>query len=60
MARPGRGFWLIIKNRPHPNATKVFVNWLLGKDGQEVWTKSTEPTHSSAGCGHRMDGQIWG
>jgi ABC-type Fe3+ transport system substrate-binding protein len=29
----------IIKNHPHPNATMVFVNWLLGKEGQEVWTK---------------------
>jgi ABC-type Fe3+ transport system substrate-binding protein len=35
----------IIKNHPHPNATKVFVNWLLGKEGQEVWTKQmSQPT----------------
>jgi ABC-type Fe3+ transport system substrate-binding protein len=27
----------ILKNAPHPNAAKVFVNWLLSKDGQEVW-----------------------
>jgi ABC-type Fe3+ transport system substrate-binding protein len=39
------GILAIIKNRPHPNATKVFVNWLLGKEGQEVWTKSmSQPT----------------
>lgn len=35
----GSGILAIIKNHPHPNATKVFVNWLLGKEGQEVWTK---------------------
>jgi ABC-type Fe3+ transport system substrate-binding protein len=35
----GSGTLAIIKNHPHPNATKVFVNWLLGKEGQEVWTK---------------------
>jgi ABC-type Fe3+ transport system substrate-binding protein len=35
----------IIKNHPHPNATKVFVNWLLSKEGQEVWTKEvSQPT----------------
>ncbi len=41
----GSGNLAIIKNRPHPNATKVFVNWLLSKEGQEVWTKSlSQPT----------------
>jgi iron(III) transport system substrate-binding protein len=41
----GSGILVVIKNRPHPNATKVFVNWLLGKEGQEVWTKSmSQPT----------------
>jgi len=36
----GSGNLSIIKNPPHPNATKVFVNWLLGKEGQEVFTKA--------------------
>lgn len=27
----------ILKNAPHPNAAKVFVNWLLSKEGQEIW-----------------------
>jgi len=41
----GSGTLAIIKNHPHPNATKVFVNWLLSKEGQEVWTKSmSQPT----------------
>jgi iron(III) transport system substrate-binding protein len=41
----GSGNFVVIKNRPHPNATKVFVNWLLGKEGQEIWTKTmSQPT----------------
>ena len=36
----GSGNLSIVKNPPHPNATKVFVNWLLGKEGQEVFTKA--------------------
>lgn len=30
----------IVKNSPHPNATKVFVNWLLSKEGQEIYGKA--------------------
>ena len=30
----------MIKNPAHPNATKVFVNWLLGKEGQELHGKA--------------------
>jgi ABC-type Fe3+ transport system substrate-binding protein len=33
----GYGHLMIIKNPPHPNATRVFVNWLLGRDGQEIF-----------------------
>jgi ABC-type Fe3+ transport system substrate-binding protein len=29
----------IVKNPPHPHATKVFVNWLLSKEGQELYAK---------------------
>ena len=25
---------------PHPNAAKVFANWLLGRDGQEIFSRS--------------------
>jgi ABC-type Fe3+ transport system substrate-binding protein len=24
-------------NAPHPNAAKVFINWLLSKEGQQLW-----------------------
>jgi len=36
----GSGPPVIIRNAPHPNATKVFVNWLLSKEGQELWAKT--------------------
>jgi len=39
-ANNGSGVVTIVKNPPHPNATKVFVNWLLGKDGQETYGKA--------------------
>jgi iron(III) transport system substrate-binding protein len=29
----------VVKNPPHPSATKLFVNWLLSKQGQEFYTK---------------------
>jgi iron(III) transport system substrate-binding protein len=36
----GSGHLTIIKGAPHPNATKAFVNWFLGKDGQEIFSKA--------------------
>jgi ABC-type Fe3+ transport system substrate-binding protein len=35
----GYGTLAVIKNPPHPNATKVFVNWLLSKEGQEIYSR---------------------
>lgn len=28
------------KNAPNPNATKVFVNWFLSREGQNAWAES--------------------
>lgn len=36
----GSGHLGIIKSAPHPNATKVFVNWFLGKEGQEIFSRA--------------------
>ena len=36
----GSGNLAIIKAPAHPNSTKVFVNWLLGREGQEVTSRS--------------------
>ena len=30
----------IVKGSPHPNATKVFINWLLTREGQELYGKA--------------------
>ena len=24
---------------PHPDASKVFINWFLGREGQTMWSK---------------------
>jgi ABC-type glycerol-3-phosphate transport system substrate-binding protein len=39
-ANNGSGVVTVVKNPPHPNAAKVFVNWLLSKDGQETYGKA--------------------
>jgi iron(III) transport system substrate-binding protein len=36
----GSGILAVIKNPPHPNAAKVFINWFLGRDGQESYQKA--------------------
>jgi iron(III) transport system substrate-binding protein len=36
----GSGNLTIVKSPPHPNATKVFINWLLGREGQELFSKA--------------------
>jgi ABC-type glycerol-3-phosphate transport system substrate-binding protein len=38
----GGGALFVFKDRPHPNATRVFINWLLGKDVQYGMAKATE------------------
>ena len=32
----------VVKNRPHPNATRLFLNWLLSRDVQAGFAKATE------------------
>ena len=39
-ATSGNGGPVIIKNPPHPNAAKVFVNWFFSKEGQQVYDKA--------------------
>jgi iron(III) transport system substrate-binding protein len=36
----GSGALSVIKNSAHPNATKIFVNWLLSREGQEIYGKA--------------------
>jgi iron(III) transport system substrate-binding protein len=39
-ANNGSGVVTVVKNPPHPNAAKIFVNWLLSKEGQETYGKA--------------------
>jgi hypothetical protein len=45
----------IAKNPPNPNAAKVFVNWLLSKEGQMSWPSSDRET----ACSRRADLVQW-
>jgi ABC-type Fe3+ transport system substrate-binding protein len=36
----GPGAVMAINRAPHPNAQKVFINWLLSREGQELWAVS--------------------
>jgi ABC-type Fe3+ transport system substrate-binding protein len=29
----------IVKDPPHPNATKVFINWFLSREGQDWYSR---------------------
>ena len=33
--------WSIVKNGPHPNAARLFVNWLLSPEGQKVYGEAS-------------------
>jgi ABC-type Fe3+ transport system substrate-binding protein len=37
----GSGHIVAFKNGPHPNATRVYINWFLSRDGQLTWQKLT-------------------
>lgn len=39
-ASSGSGNLGVLKDAPHPNATRSFVNWLLSREGQEVFSKA--------------------
>jgi ABC-type Fe3+ transport system substrate-binding protein len=32
----------VMSKAPHPNAAKLFVNWVLSREGQSAWQKYTE------------------
>jgi iron(III) transport system substrate-binding protein len=36
------GIVAVPKTAPHPNAARVFTNWLLSRDGQNAWVKMTQ------------------
>lgn len=40
----GSGNVALIKGGPHPNAAKVFLNWFLGQEGQETYSRAMGQT----------------
>jgi iron(III) transport system substrate-binding protein len=38
----GYGIICVFKKAPHPNATKLFVNWLLSMEGSAVFARATQ------------------
>ncbi len=36
------GSAMLINKAPHPNAAAVFLNWVLGKEGQTAWSKAMD------------------
>ena len=49
----GFGTVAVLKNPAHPNATKVYVNWLLGKEGQDLYGLRAKSRHVPNGCSTR-------
>jgi len=44
----------LMKNAPHPNATKVFLAWFLSKEGQDTWNELGGPDATS----RRLDAKV--
>ena len=45
----------VFKNPPNPEATKVFINWILSKEGQELFVREWAKANTSAGVSLRKD-----
>lgn len=43
----GGGNIMLINRAPHPNAARVFINWLLSRDGQIAYQKFVPPGRNS-------------
>lgn len=41
----------LMRNAPHPNASKVFMNWFLSEEGQRAWVENASVTASSRRVG---------
>ncbi len=45
----------VFKNAPHSDATKIFVNWLLSKEGQELYVKNWAKHNDTGATSMRKD-----
>ena len=43
---PGFGAVAVMSRRPHPNAARVYLNWLLSREGQTSWVTKTGTRNS--------------
>ncbi len=32
---------MLVNRAPHPNAARLYVNWVLSQEGQRVWQQAT-------------------
>ncbi len=46
---PNTGSISVVKPAPHPNAAKLYLNWLLSREGQLAWQEETKQ------CSLRLD-----
>jgi len=40
-ANPGPGALQVFKKTPHPNAAKLYINWLLSREGQTLYARAS-------------------
>ena len=45
----------VLKNAPHPNAVKVYLNWALSQEGQDAWAKLSSVDSNS----RRLDVEVY-
>jgi ABC-type Fe3+ transport system substrate-binding protein len=38
---PANGALALFNKAPHPNAAKIYINWLLSKEGQTVFARAS-------------------
>lgn len=41
-AGPSIGGLMLFNRAPHPNAAKIYINWLLSRAGQAIWSKDAK------------------
>jgi iron(III) transport system substrate-binding protein len=46
---------VVIANAPHPNATRVFLSWFLGPEGQDQWAQNSTPDATT----RRLDVKVY-
>jgi len=52
---PARGAVGLVNKAPHPNAAKVFINWLLSREGQTTFQRTSVEAETSFQNSRRMD-----